>query len=141
MIRRPPRSTRTDTLFPYTTLFRSADRTALDADFVRRAVFVAEQPLQRTRRARIGEARVEPDGEVAAADLAIGEDVRRELVREGSMEGAIVGADALVEDQRWPSGGQARPQIIKSRRHGRQRVGQGKSVDEREDIGGGSRTK
>src|SRR3546814_11617172 len=32
MIRRPPRSTRTDTLFPYTTLFRSA------ADPVRRAV-------------------------------------------------------------------------------------------------------
>src|SRR3546814_5262000 len=27
MIRRPPRSTRTDTLFPYTTLFRSAPRT------------------------------------------------------------------------------------------------------------------
>src|SRR3546814_7690363 len=26
MIRRPPRSTRTDTLFPYTTLFRSYDR-------------------------------------------------------------------------------------------------------------------
>src|SRR3546814_1851010 len=26
MIRRPPRSTRTDTLFPYTTLFRSAGR-------------------------------------------------------------------------------------------------------------------
>src|SRR3546814_11613992 len=25
MIRRPPRSTRTDTLFPYTTLFRSPD--------------------------------------------------------------------------------------------------------------------
>src|SRR3546814_1507354 len=25
MIRRPPRSTRTDTLFPYTTLFRSGD--------------------------------------------------------------------------------------------------------------------
>src|SRR3546814_1817146 len=28
MIRRPPRSTRTDTLFPYTTLFRSRDATA-----------------------------------------------------------------------------------------------------------------
>src|SRR3546814_1605386 len=27
MIRRPPRSTRTDTLFPYTTLFRSTQRT------------------------------------------------------------------------------------------------------------------
>src|SRR3546814_12276866 len=26
MIRRPPRSTRTDTLFPYTTLFRSSDK-------------------------------------------------------------------------------------------------------------------
>src|SRR3546814_9487638 len=26
MIRRPPRSTRTDTLFPYTTLFRSTER-------------------------------------------------------------------------------------------------------------------
>src|SRR3546814_20872808 len=26
MIRRPPRATRTDTLFPYTTLFRSAER-------------------------------------------------------------------------------------------------------------------
>src|SRR3546814_15636742 len=28
MIRRPPRSTRTDTLFPYTTLFRSPSREA-----------------------------------------------------------------------------------------------------------------
>src|SRR3546814_2343449 len=28
MIRRPPRSTRTDTLFPYTTLFRSRGRAA-----------------------------------------------------------------------------------------------------------------
>src|SRR3546814_6032241 len=27
MLRRPPRSTRTDTLFPYTTLFRSTGRT------------------------------------------------------------------------------------------------------------------
>src|SRR3546814_19193276 len=29
MIRRPPRSTRTDTLFPYTTLFRSVDAHAV----------------------------------------------------------------------------------------------------------------
>src|SRR3546814_9558979 len=28
MLRRPPRSTRTDTLFPYTTLFRSSSRPA-----------------------------------------------------------------------------------------------------------------
>src|SRR3546814_6296439 len=31
MIRRPPRSTRTDTLFPYTTLFRSALASAYNA--------------------------------------------------------------------------------------------------------------
>src|SRR3546814_7402372 len=30
MIRRPPRSTRTDTLFPYTTLFRSDDQHPAD---------------------------------------------------------------------------------------------------------------
>src|SRR3546814_1007589 len=30
MSRRPPRSTRTDTLFPYTTLFRSLHRDAVD---------------------------------------------------------------------------------------------------------------
>src|SRR3546814_5166844 len=32
MIRRPPRSTRTDTLFPYTTLFRSQQRWILQRD-------------------------------------------------------------------------------------------------------------
>src|SRR3546814_14221055 len=32
MIRRPPRSTRTDTLFPYTTLFRSDDHADVDRD-------------------------------------------------------------------------------------------------------------
>src|SRR3546814_18853927 len=31
-LRRPPRSTRTDTLFPYTTLFRSVDRCLLRAE-------------------------------------------------------------------------------------------------------------
>src|SRR3546814_16717813 len=31
MIRRPPRSTRTDTLFPYTTLFRSLEAEGADA--------------------------------------------------------------------------------------------------------------
>src|SRR3546814_2013187 len=42
MIRRPPRSTRTDTLFPYTTLFRSDGKIALrrtfDAAYARAAV-------------------------------------------------------------------------------------------------------
>src|SRR3546814_5803353 len=34
MIRRPPRSTRTDTLFPYTTLFRSLDLHSTTVDGV-----------------------------------------------------------------------------------------------------------
>src|SRR3546814_6913916 len=34
MIRRPPRSTRTDTLFPYTTLFRSVGRRDFAAMYV-----------------------------------------------------------------------------------------------------------
>src|SRR3546814_11326685 len=46
MIRRPPISTRTDTLFPYTTLFRSlctGERTALP----RERCFLFAQPLDR----------------------------------------------------------------------------------------------
>src|SRR3546814_18568391 len=35
MIRRPPRSTRTDTLFPYTTLFRSTPLEILEASIAR----------------------------------------------------------------------------------------------------------
>src|SRR3546814_7475617 len=38
MIRRPPRSTRTDTLFPYTTLFRSVVRDADELDGAGRIV-------------------------------------------------------------------------------------------------------
>src|SRR3546814_14258400 len=47
MIRRPPRSTRTDTLFPYTTLFRSRQRRR----YSRRARPSARVP--RDRRARL----------------------------------------------------------------------------------------
>src|SRR3546814_7319193 len=36
MIRRPPRSTRTDTLFPYTTLFRSLEMRIFFEEFFRR---------------------------------------------------------------------------------------------------------
>src|SRR3546814_16343618 len=45
MIRRPPRSTRTDPLFPYTTLFRSAARPAVPAaqgDVLRRLAGTAQ---------------------------------------------------------------------------------------------------
>src|SRR3546814_17344237 len=39
MIRRPPRSTRTDTLFPYTTLFRSGPTPIFPPDDEVRALF------------------------------------------------------------------------------------------------------
>src|SRR3546814_8843028 len=42
MIRRPPRSTRTDTLFPYTTLFRSAGKDTTDESYERREPFSGE---------------------------------------------------------------------------------------------------
>src|SRR3546814_7672055 len=61
MIRRQPRSTRTDTLFPYTTLFRSPDREGPPAgDRGRHPVHRAErerplrQQADRGRRARGG---------------------------------------------------------------------------------------
>src|SRR3546814_1939992 len=66
MIRRPPRSTRTDTLFPYTTLFRSDDlrHQPRPVDAVHRRqrdlaprLFVAEQSLH--HRLRIVEAAVD----------------------------------------------------------------------------------
>src|SRR3546814_5544743 len=38
MLRRPPRSTRTDTLFPYTTLFRSAGESFLGSTAIHTAV-------------------------------------------------------------------------------------------------------
>src|SRR3546814_4924001 len=52
MIRRPPRSTRTDTLFPYTTLFRS-----LPYAFV--ALEISDQPPLQRGDAAIARARVE----------------------------------------------------------------------------------
>src|SRR3546814_6697113 len=49
MIRRPPRSTRTDTLFPYTTLFRSAALTVDNRStsvMLERAIPSSKQTIQ-----------------------------------------------------------------------------------------------
>src|SRR3546814_5138570 len=71
MIRRPPRSTRTDTLFPYTTLFRSQ----VDALVLQRApqpldkdvVEKAAAPIHRDAHAGLLQAlRPGPGGELAA---------------------------------------------------------------------------
>src|SRR3546814_1576799 len=58
MVRRPPRSTRTDTLCPYTTLFRSPSRAS--AGLQQRAPHVAEQLRQVDGEARRGRAVDDP---------------------------------------------------------------------------------
>src|SRR3546814_15598286 len=68
MIRRPPRSTRTDTLFPYTTLFRSFARREGYADCRETVV----SPIPRRNRSRwteaIEEALLEQGAGQAAAE-------------------------------------------------------------------------
>src|SRR3546814_11676169 len=56
MIRRPPRSTRTDTLFPYTTLFRSRDHGRGRADLLREHPLLAGR-RQARRRQSVGRRR------------------------------------------------------------------------------------
>src|SRR3546814_13553651 len=74
MILRPPRSTRTDTLFPYTTLFRSILVRARPVRMpmpevirLRRRKGQAVFPLQQPRRAPVPQA--DPHADVAAVEL------------------------------------------------------------------------
>src|SRR3546814_10236019 len=81
MIRRPPRSTRTDTLFPYTTLFRSE----------KRGRPVGHVCLRRYRRQRSGHGGGQPATRGGAAShLAAGYD--RGLVRSVRIPGQCDGA-------------------------------------------------
>src|SRR3546814_2554252 len=81
MIRRPPRATRTDTLFPYTTLFRSAFGRRLEAQREPRpgadALAIAEQhrrpaalgqPAEQGHRQRL---HAEERGELTVAGLGL----------------------------------------------------------------------
>src|SRR3546814_18608540 len=49
MIRRPPRSTRTDTLFPYTTLFRSLELGAPDFAYERLGITLHDRPVAKSQ--------------------------------------------------------------------------------------------
>src|SRR3546814_10273938 len=80
MIRRPPRSTRTDTLFPYTTLFRSVANRPVDAPIGLIPVDSLYSPVRqvsyKVENARVGQEldydklslTVETDGTVAPED-------------------------------------------------------------------------
>src|SRR3546814_12490846 len=63
MIRRPPRSTRTDTLFPYTTLFRALHVAPLDLVAARPLGHQADHRI--AGRAELGGARLRQPGQVA----------------------------------------------------------------------------
>src|SRR3546814_4532273 len=78
MIQRPPRSTRTDTLFPYTTLFRSDDR---------------RQESERHAESEGQERRRERDGDrVLRTIQQAGQDIAAE----------IVGAEPMLAGHRQP---------------------------------------
>src|SRR3546814_3452606 len=87
MIRRPPRSTRTDTLFPYTTLFRSADRRARALDGRPDHRLSARKP--RTHDRFLGSVRGRPrpppgrraEAVMDIADAALGSGRRRHAAR------------------------------------------------------------
>src|SRR3546814_16889264 len=78
MIRRPPRSTRTDTLFPYTTLFRSAAAHY----WASRAAVAAGQPALVQPRLRAAAANEETFyGLLAAESLGVETAIQRENIR------------------------------------------------------------
>src|SRR3546814_7879424 len=87
MIRRPPRSTRPDTLFPYTTLIRPEPEAPVGQ---RRAEgIVGQQPEQ--------EAQVQRDVGEAAVEIAFG---RLKRLAEEAVDHDPVGIDRRSRDQR-----------------------------------------
>src|SRR3546814_18078451 len=91
MIRRPPRSTRTDTLFPYTTLFRSLaiGQSHLDDAIIERARDPRLQPIADGAadvKARVGTVGIVAEGE--------------RMIRPGQHQ--IVGAQAKDRTPRAP---------------------------------------
>src|SRR3546814_8080104 len=81
MIRRPPRSTRTDTLFPYTTLFRSDAELAEHRRFLRQGAHA---------QARAGVHRLGGDVATVEHDLAlVGGHEADDHVETGGLAGAV----------------------------------------------------
>src|SRR3546814_2623837 len=82
MIRRPPRSTRTDTLFPYPTLFRSTDLTYIE-DAARRMQSLVQDLLALSRAGKSA-MRLQATSLTTCADDAI--DALAERIRETRSE-------------------------------------------------------
>src|SRR3546814_5304469 len=106
MIRRPPRSTRTDTLFPYTTLFRSAGvvdenlRAApAFADFAMQAIAVLPATgVERVRRGLAAGGDEFRHHRLAAVELAAGNGDDRTSTRQAARDFAAKAAAAAGDD-------------------------------------------
>src|SRR3546814_17247927 len=105
MIRRPPRSTRTDTLFPYTTLFRSKELGRLRRQWfakrknvvalLRETIFQQESPLVDT----------DANNKAADADAAM-QELGGDQVSFGHLTATVtvMDADAAVADEKLQLG-------------------------------------
>src|SRR3546814_17425087 len=111
MIRRPPRSTRTDTLFPYTTLFRSDRRASI-------ILAIADAEVRSARTARLTEQRQRP----RQADFELGRGI---AARVGDHLELDVLGDILPGGERRAAPARDRKSVVS-----------GKSGEVRVDLGG-----
>src|SRR3546814_8990624 len=81
MIRRPPRSTRTDTLFPYTTLFRSNSGEQAAILVIHQRTAALDQVADLGTQLAVGRP--------ARGDLGLSEQYRGDLAMAGAGQGAI----------------------------------------------------
>src|SRR3546814_14824688 len=93
MIRRPPRSTRTDTLFPYTTLFRSVRHGEQQGHHRRRQeeAQVLAQPAEEEAAEDdlLDEGLQHPDQEQHGGEAGPGEALRRQGLKLRVLEGTV----------------------------------------------------
>src|SRR3546814_8753716 len=104
MIRRPPRSTRTDTLFPYTTLFRSEVQVFGDSHGNAVHLFERDCSLQRRHQKVIEEAPAPGmDATTRAAVCAAAVKAARavDYVGAGTIEFIADGSEGLRPDRIW----------------------------------------
>src|SRR3546814_7863868 len=99
MIRRPPRATRTDTLFPYATLFRSDRRQGGAAREIRKAGGrAADRGDSRTRGRGDGRARRPGRRAAPRSGAAAAKEDRRDRAADGQAGGRR-DADARIDDR------------------------------------------
>src|SRR3546814_16529219 len=125
MIRRPPRATRTDTLFPYTTLFRSRLRgraNVHELDRVRRAGRGYGRARAVLDTVEAGLLDLHPGDRTAAAGR-IRPQFRPAAVRSGDDDRSLVRDEAMAFDQQFVAGPRASQGVPLESRLPHQQVG------------------